>query len=670
MLVKNAEAEMIVAPDKESVRIRRRPANAVSLVFAFIFLTFFCPLELVDAQSAPQTQPSSPGTASPSTASQNTPAEATQGNDRPAGQAPSQDAAKNSPEMASSDVPTTFKVNVKLVVVRVVARDSQGHAIGNLQQQDFQVLDNGKPQTITQFSVEKAGDRSTIEPTGPVPTKETSSTNVPASEPLESVKVPAAVAPQRYAAYLFDDVHLKFADLTLVRQAAERHLASLRPTDRAAIFSTSGQTVLDFTDDHTQLHNALLTLKPRPIAGSGGANPCPEVSYYMADLIVNKNDFTALKTATLDALHCAFGDDPEQLGGAQVMAQNTARRSLEEDEQESRLALGVLRDLVRRIALMPGQRSIVLVSPGFQTPQLEHEYVDVIDRALHSEVIISAIDARGLYIPSASADASKPGSGNATGGTIRTGLTTSGPVPGGGVMVQEQKALYDITSAAADDDVLAVLADGTGGTFFHNSNDLFEGFTRVAAPPEYSYVLAFTPQNLKPDGTFHALQVKLNSPLKVNLQARRGYYAPKHLDDPAEEAKQEIEDAVFSQDESHGIPVELRTQFYKSSDADARLSVVARVDVKHIRFRKVDGRNRNDLTVVSALFDRNGNYLKGEEKILQMSLKDETLENKLGSGVTVKSSFDVKPGTYRVRLIVRDAEGQSMTAESSAVEIP
>src|ERR1700735_4672777 len=159
---------------------------------------------------------------------------AAQANDH-ASQPPTQAADKNSPEMASSDVPTTFKVNVKLVVVRVVARDSQGHAIGNLQQQDFQVFENGKPKTIPQFSVEKAGARSTIEPTGPVPTKETSSTNVPANEPLESVKVPAAVAPQRYAAYLFDDVHLKFADLTLVRQAAERHLASLQPTDRAAI---------------------------------------------------------------------------------------------------------------------------------------------------------------------------------------------------------------------------------------------------------------------------------------------------------------------------------------------------------------------------------------------------------------------------------------------------
>jgi VWFA-related protein len=658
---------MIVTPDKGSIRIRRRLASPVSHVLAFIFLTFFFPLELVDAQSAPQTQASSPGTASPSTASPSTAAGATQGNDRAAGQAPSQDADKNSPEMASSDVPTTFKVNVKLVVVRVVARDSQGHATGNLQQQDFQVFDNGKPQTITQFSVEKAGVRTTIEPNGPNPTNGSSSANAPANEPSGNVK--AAVVPQRYAAYLFDDVHLKFADLTLVRQAAERHLASLQPTDRAAIFSTSGQTVLDFTDDHAKLHDTLLTLQPRPVSGEG-PNPCPDVSYYLADLIVNKNDFTALKTATLDALYCAFGNNPQEMGGAQVLAQNTARRSLEEGEQESRLALGVLRDLVRRIALMPGQRSIVLVSPGFQTPQLEHEYVDVIDKALHSEVIVNAIDARGLYVPAAAADASKAGSGNATGGTIRTGLTTSGPVPGGGVMVQEQKTLYDINSAASDDDVLAVLADGTGGTFFHNSNDLYEGFTRVAAPPEYSYVLAFAPQNLKPDGSFHALKVKLNSPLKLNLQARRGYYAPKHLDDPAEEAKQEIEDAVFSQDESHGIPVELRTQFYKSSDADARLSVVARVDVKHIRFRKVDGRNRNDLTVVSALFDRNGNYLKGQEKILQMSLKDETLENKLASGVTVKTSFDVKPGTYRVRLIVRDAEGQSMTAESSAVEIP
>ena len=41
-----------------------------------------------------------------------------------------------------------------------------------------------------------------------------------------------------------------------------------------------------------------------------------------------------------------------------------------------------------------------------------------------------------------------------------------------------------------------------------------------------------------------------------------------------------------------------------------------------------------------------------------MHLKDDTLANRLGSGITLKSSFDVKPGGYRVRLVVRDLEGQ------------
>jgi VWFA-related protein len=651
---------MVADPDKgrRSFRISRPLACAVSLGFAFI-LTPFVTLELVDAHSGPQTQASPPGAASPGTASPN----AASG----ASQSASQAVDQNSPEMAASDVPATFRVNVKLVVVRVVARDSQGRAVGNLQKQDFQVFDNGKPQTITQFSIDKAAP-ATMEPSGATPAKGSSSANGPANEPVENVK--ATAAPQRYTAYLFDDVHLKFGDLIPARQAAERHLASLPSTGRAAIFSTSGQTVLDFTDDRTKLHDTLLTLRPRPVTSTSETTPCPDVNYYMANLIVNNEDTVALQTATLDALYCAFGNDPEEILAAQNLAKETARRNLEGGEAESRLALNVLKNLVRRTALMPGQRSIVLVSPGFQTPQIEYEYVEVIDKALHSEVIINAIDARGLYVPGASSDPTRTASGNATGGTVQTGQNTSGPVPGGGVMIQEQKTLYDIESAAADDDVLAAMTDGTGGIFFHNNNDLYEGFRRVATPPEYSYVLGFAPQNLKTDGSFHTLKVKLNSPLKLSLQARRGYYAPKHLEDPAEEAKQEIEDAVFSQDESHGLPVELRTQFYKSSDENAKLSVLAQIDVRHIRFRKEGGRNRNDLTVVSALFDGSGNYLKGEEKVIQMHWKDETLKSKLGSGITVKTSFDLKPGTYRVRLIVRDAEGQSITAENSAVEIP
>ncbi|MGC2730389.1 MAG: VWA domain-containing protein, partial [Candidatus Sulfotelmatobacter sp.] len=485
---------------------------------------------------------------------------------------------QNSAELASRDEPATFKVNVKLVVVRAVVRDSQGHAIGNLRQDDFQVFDKGKPQVITQFELEQPGSlaakarQESIENSGEIPSADASS---------NTGKVPAV--PERFVAFLFDDVHLEFGDLARVREVAERHFATLRPTDRAAIFSTSGQTTLEFTDDRAQLHATLRRLQPRPIA-RGFGHDCPDISYYQADLILNKNDPQALGVAVQDTQTCSPGMLPNAAAG---MVQSSASRALSAGDHESRISLGLLSDVVRTISRMPGQRSVVLVSPGFITPQLEYDYTQIIDSALRSQVVINTLDARGLYVPSSSADAS-----------------ISTPPPAG-------KALIEIAAASAQDDLLAVLADGTGGVFFHNNNDLDEGFRRVADTPQYSYVLAFVPQNLKLDGSFHSLKVTLRNPQKLTLQARRGYYAPKNFTSPDEQAKQEIVDAMYSQEELHNLPVNLHTQFFKASDQDATLVVLAHVDVKRLRFRKVEGRNNNVLTCVSALFNRNGNFVEG-----------------------------------------------------------
>ncbi|MGD0758409.1 MAG: VWA domain-containing protein [Candidatus Sulfotelmatobacter sp.] len=547
--------------------------------------------------------------------------------------------------MNSRDEPTTFKVNVRLVLVRVVARDAKGHAVGNLHKEDFQLFDKGKPQVISQFSMEQPGAKVALASKSSEPIAGEAATDA------STIKGKTPDVPERFIAFVFDDVHLKFGDLAQVRAAADRHLATLLPTDRVAIFSTSGQTTLDFTDDRAQLHATLLRLQPRPVTNSG-ITECPDVNYYLADLIQNKNDSQAIAVATQDALYCMFNGDQRSLPQAQAMAKSAASQALVAGETESRLALGVLKDIVRRTALMPGQRNIVLVSPGFLTPEMETDYMELIDRAVRSQVIINALDARGLYTLVPGGDASVAGSANI--GAQFIGL----------------KMQYQSASAAAESDVMATLADGTGGTFFQNNNDLDEGLRRVSTAPEYYYVLGFTPQNLKLDGNFHSLKVTVKTPEKLTIQARRGYFAPKHVPDPAQEAKDEIDDALFSQEELHDLPVGLHTQFFKSSDADAKLTVLAHVDVKQLRFRKAEGRNWNDLTVVSALFDRNGTFLQGSEKTLQMRLKDETLQNKLGSGITMRASFDVKPGSYLVRLVVRDSEGRLMSAENGAVEIP
>jgi hypothetical protein len=232
------------------------------------------------------------------------------------------------------------------------------------------------------------------------------------------------------------------------------------------------------------------------------------------------------------------------------------------------------------------------------------------------------------------------------------------------------RSQYAGATAQAEEDILAELAYGTGGLYFHNNNDLFEGFKRVAARPEFIYVLGFSPQNLKLDGRLHALKITLKSSAKLDIQARRGYYAPQHLADPQETAKQEIQDALFSREELRDIPLEIHTQFFKSSADNARLAVLARVDVKHLRFRKENGRNQDDLTIVSGLFDRNGNLVTGNSKTVEMRLKDQTLETRMNSGITVKSSFDVKPGSYMIRLVIRDSEGQLMAAANGTVDIP
>ena len=196
-------------------------------------------------------------------------------------------------------------------------------------------------------------------------------------------------------------------------------------------------------------------------------------------------------------------------------------------------------------------------------------------------------------------------------------------------------------------------------------------FRRTAGAPETYYLLGFSPQNLKLDGSFHTIKVTLKTPgAHYDLQARRGFYAPKHIDNEAENTKAEIEEALFSREDLRELPIALHTQFFKGNDGKATVTVLAHLDVKKFRYKKEEGRNKNVITVVAALFDSNGNVVEATEKVLTMQLKDETLaSNKIDNGLTIRSQFNVKPGRYLVRLVVRDNEGQMLSAQNSAVEI-
>jgi VWFA-related protein len=555
-------------------------------------------------------------------------------------------------EIATQDVQSTFKVQVQrnMVLVRVIVRDSNGRPVPGLKKENFRLFDNGKPQEIDQFAFESseaasANGRKTTE-------KEEGEEGTSGAGAANST-------PRNYQALYFDDLQMKFEDIAYARDSAERYLAgTLTPASRVGIFTASGQGNLDFTEDRSQLHEALFKLRYRP-AVLLDTQSCPDLGDYQAYLIAERNDPDATAIATNEAYQCNCENLPTQQAQQTCLSQMTgtvqgdAIRVMNAWETQSTAVLRGLEQVVRRTALLPGQHSVIFVSPGFLLYNLEAQVDEIADRALRSNVVISTLDPRGLYVIIPGGDSSR---------NIVV-LPQDAALAG-----RKQQLILDEFSH--DEEVLNNLASDTGGQFFHNSNDLDKGFRLIGTLSDVSYVLAFSPRNLKFDGRFHQLKVSLVSPVNFTIQARRGYFAPKASLDAAARAKEEVEQAVFSQDELKELPIDVHTQFFKVNESDARLAVLTHLDLSSVRFRKEQDRNRNDLTFVTVLFDRDGKYVIGKEKHLEFRLRDASLAKLAQTGITLKTEFDVKPGTYLVRQIVRDSEAGQLSGLNRTVEIP
>jgi len=562
----------------------------------------------------------------------------------PAGQ------ATDDKEVATEEVQAPFELQVQrnVVLVRAIVRDSNGRPISGLRKEDFRVFDNGKQQEIDQFEVESSGGSATIPPP-PLG---------PAAAESGSKRASSTATPRNYLALFFDDVHMNSEDIAHLRDAADRYLAAtLTPADRAGIFTSSGQTTLDFTDDRSMLHDTLFKLAPRPLY-SREPNTCPAITEYQAHMMVDQRDPNAIAIATDEYDHCncdGLPPVPRQACEAQApsIVQQEAMRLMNAQEAQDQDVLRGLEQVVRRTGVLPGQRSVILISPGFLLLHLEPLVAEITERALRSKVVVNTLDSRGLYVVIPGGAASEP--------TVV--MPTNAALAG-----RKDQLTHDAYSVAGD--VLYGLAADTGGLSFHNSNDFDQGFRRVGTISEVVYVLGFTPLNLKPDGQFHKLTVSLVHANGFTLQARRGYFAPKPSQDAAARASEEIVDAAFSQDQLRDLPIDIRTQFYKIDDSGLRLAVVTHLDLSAVRFQKEQDRNRNDLTFVTVLFDRDGKYVVGRERKVTLRLRDATLARLTQTGISVKMEFDVKPGTYLVRQIVRESQAGRLSGLTRTIELP
>ncbi len=555
--------------------------------------------------------------------------------------------AANPPEISQHEAPATFSSRVNLVSVPVVIRDRDGRSVGSLRQEDFQLFDKGKNQLITKFTIETSNQfekaEAPAEPTPPSP-------DAPAApSPLKPT------LPTRFVAYFFDDVHMKAGDLLNARQAAHQHLdKAFDAATRAAVFTTSGRFTQDFTSDVQSLRSVINRIQPWTTSKPDKDQDCIYISYYVADQLVNKslalgpgrvnaND-PLMRAVLVQATPCV--SEPSELIPAVWAA---AQRALNAGRYEGGTALTTIQDLIRSMSSLPGNRMIVMVSPGFIFAD-DQRFIenDIFDKAIRANVVINTLDVRGLYTPPGMQASDKGYLGSASAAALMQA---------------------DSDEASRTGDTLAEFAYATGGTFFHNDNGLREGLDRLAARPEYVYVLGFSPDNLKNDGSYHTLKVKVKTAVNLEVEARRGYWAPNHAVGPAEQAREEIRDTVFSRDEMSEIPIKLNTEFFKPDPTKAELAVETKVNVKGLRFMKSGDRNQDNLVVVTGLFNQNGRFVKGTQRTIDFKLLDQTLEVVRNGGLTVKETFDVPPGDYVVRVVVRDSTGRTMAAHNEGVEI-
>lgn len=400
--------------------------------------------------------------------------------------------AQQSNQAAPQSGAPGIRVNVNSVLVAVVVRDSQGHAVGGLKQEDFQIFDKNKLQVISGFSVDKR--------VATLASARLGSDAMPANA-VATAPTSATPSPARFIVFLFDDMHLSGGDLAQVQKASTKMIAgALGDSDIAAVIAMSGAGS-GLTRDRAKLQDAIMNLKVQNTYRPMGRS-CPNIEYYEADRIENKRDLMATDTAIEAAMACC--ECTRQ--NAQTYVEDAARRALQIGDANVRATLTALSEVVRKLGAMGGQRTLILVSPGFLTLTEESMALKsaILDKAAELNVTISVLDARGLY--TTILDASTE-----TAGTTRT---------------TRAKAQYHGESMGLNEDIMAELADGTGGTYFHNSNDLQGGFQALTAVPEYVYLLELSLQNVKQDGAYHTLKVKVDQD-GLKLQARRGYFAPK-----------------------------------------------------------------------------------------------------------------------------------------------
>ena len=521
--------------------------------------------------------------------------------------------------------PITFRSEVNYVEVDAVVRDAQGNFVRDLRLSDFQVLEDGVPQTVSAFSLVDM----------PVTLSERALFLPSDIEP--DVRSNASGPDGRLYVILLDDINTAPMRTNRVRAAAKQFIErNLGANDLAAVVQTSGRSdgAQDFTNSRKLLTRA-----------------------------VDKFMGQKLRSATLNKI-----DNYNFTRGSGVGT------SIMDPEQAERLhkAEGVLMTLGSLADWLAGihgrRKAVVFFSEGIDyniwdtvgpsgtlAPSADsmrrgdgmiliNRAQDAIAAATRANVNIYAIDPRGLSL--AGEDAIE-----------MTGLPVEADVLGLGIYALQEE-LRDQQQS------LRTLSEETGGFASVSSNDFAGAFRRIVDENSSYYVLGYYATNEKRDGRFRRIDVRLSRP-GLSVNARKGYAAPrgkapveKNVEASAGTSK-ELREALNSPLQESGLKMAVFAAPLRGPSSKAAVVIVTQFMGKDLAFTEKDGKFANVLEMSYVALDRQGKMAAGNRESIDMSLKPETHKRVVQAGFRIQARLELPPGAYQLRVAARDRGGKT-----------
>jgi VWFA-related protein len=536
------------------------------------------------------------------------------------------------------------KITSKLVQLDVVVTDGSGRQVTDLTANDFEILEDGKPQKITHLSYvstgsgnKRSGDGAT--PGGPA--------GLRAGTPI---RVGGRSGTGRLITFVVDDGNCLASQSGMMasREALEKFVnEQMLPDDRVAIYQTrSGSSLFQqYTSDKALLLRAAKKIRWYPPIG-----PCATAdgSYYAA---AKPNTF-----------------DKAAPGGATVQIESDAERKTRESTEDfSRKnqvvgTIGVLRYVIRGLEQAGGRKIVFFMSDGMpmltregRRNQADEVLRDVTDLANRSSVVFNTIDVRGLFDPSMI--------------EARDSVSTRDDAT-----ASESIATTRVRDVEQSRDGLALLAYETGGDFYHNQNFLDVPIRKALDLEKGYYLVAYEPEDDTFKGkNFNKIDIRVRR-AGLRVMSRSGFagnVTPAPVPVKRRSADSELYDAIVAPLPRAGLALRL-TAFFGNSEKGNYVRSYTHIDGNAITFvDDAKGMKRAVFDVVAVTLNEKNQVVDEFSRTHTISVEPAAVPVIRTFGLDYSTDVSIKkPGTYNFRMAIRDANSKTIGSAGQVVQIP